>query len=146
MPRDKTSTVYWFVAVGKQPVLRSVIHRGERPALGTPDRLPGLTPMTDYTATEFESTDLESHTIFAWVNVNRGEDCFLNAAGIETAAIAADGGESLDVSSYSEHIKPPEQGAKRYVRCDACSRELLVELGSRGNLLHTDSYLNAEYC
>jgi hypothetical protein len=50
--------------------------------------------------------------------------------------VAGDEGEVLDDDPYTEHREPPAQGGERYVRCEACGRELLCELGGRDALLH----------
>jgi hypothetical protein len=51
------------------------------------------------------------------------------------------GGESQ--TDYTEHIEPLSQGGKRYVRCEGCGRELLVDLGGRERLVHRDGCSNA---
>lgn len=50
-------------------------------------------------------------------------------------AMIADGGQTL---AYTQHIEPPEQGGKKYVRCEGCGRELLVDLGGIDNLSHKE--------
>jgi hypothetical protein len=46
-------------------------------------------------------------------------------------------------TNYTEHFEPLEQGGKRYVRCEGCGRELLVELGGREQLAHHHDCPNA---
>ncbi len=41
-------------------------------------------------------------------------------------------------TTITEHVEPLAQGGKRYVRCEACGRELLCALGGRTGLPHTD--------
>lgn len=84
----------------------------------------------------------------AWIDYDAVDDRFgehvtLTADSDGATAVATDGGKLLEVPGYSEHVEPPEQGAKKYVRCDACGRELLVELGGRDPLLHVDGCPNA---
>lgn len=62
--------------------------------------------------------------------------------------VAGDDGEVLDESEndapgYTRHVEPHAQGGKKYVRCEGCERELLVELGGRENLLHREGCDNA---
>lgn len=53
--------------------------------------------------------------------------------------VAGDEGEILDDDGpYTEHRESPAQGGERYVRCEACGRELLCSLGGREALLHRD--------
>jgi hypothetical protein len=61
----------------------------------------------------------------------------------DAQAVATDGGEILNVAGYSEHVESSEQGGGRYVRCEACGRELLCSLGGREPLLHIDGCPNA---
>jgi hypothetical protein len=45
--------------------------------------------------------------------------------------------------SFTEHIEPLAQGGERYVRCEGCGRELLVDLGGREKLPHRNGCPNA---
>ncbi len=45
-------------------------------------------------------------------------------------------------SGYSYHVEPQKVGGKRYVRCEDCGRELLVELGGVDQLVHKDGCSN----
>ena len=63
--------------------------------------------------------------------------------GGEEIVVDGDDGEILETPGYSEHVESSEQGGERYVRCEACGRELLVELGGRENLLHAEGCPNA---
>ena len=44
---------------------------------------------------------------------------------------------------FTEHFEPFDQGGKRYVRCEGCGRELLIELGGREQLAHSHDCPNA---
>lgn len=46
-------------------------------------------------------------------------------------------------ATFTEHFEPLDQGGKRYVRCEGCGRELLVDLGGREQLPHRDRCSNA---
>ncbi|WP_254547221.1 hypothetical protein [Halomarina pelagica] len=91
----------------------------------------------------------------------KGEDETAAGAAVEgeteteTAmpTIATDGGELvivgddeevLDGSAFTESVEPLAQGGERYVRCEGCGRELLIALGGRDALLHTEGCPNAK--
>ena len=50
---------------------------------------------------------------------------------------------ALTGATFTEHFEPLDQGGKRYVRCEGCGRELLVDLGGRKQLAHRDGCPNA---
>lgn len=75
------------------------------------------------------------------------EKCVATDGGV---IVAGDEGEILDSDgsddtekAYSEHVEPRTQGGRRYVRCESCSRELLVSLGGRDALPHKEGCPNA---
>lgn len=39
---------------------------------------------------------------------------------------------------YTVHVEPPHVGGQRYVRCEVCGAELLLELGGRDKLVHRE--------
>lgn len=66
-------------------------------------------------------------------------------------AVATDGGVALgemdgrdEILGYTRHIEPEEQGGKEYVRCEGCSRELLIELGGDEQLSHAPDCSNVD--
>ena len=58
------------------------------------------------------------------------------ADGGVIVADSASPAREREEQTYTQHVEPPEQGGKQYIRCTHCTRELLVELGGHDKLPH----------
>jgi len=45
-------------------------------------------------------------------------------------------------AQFTNHVEPPEQGGKRFVRCTGCGREILCCIGKE-RLTHAEGCQNA---